>query len=126
MVDVDPEIFNNPTLGAAANGVFLDVMEAQQAENRAAAIEGREPELVHREGRYPGYMPENPSSYHSDVTIGNTFQDGSPVTAPQGGPVKPEASGIPAAQKPSQRPSAPSVVPPQRTRQSGWGRKGDE
>lgn len=57
MTDLDPEIWNNPTLGAAAKNPRLDVIEAQEIEDRAAKIEGREPLEVVAENDYPGWTP---------------------------------------------------------------------
>lgn len=93
MTDLDPRIWDNPTLGAAANGVFLDVVEAQQIENRRAEIEGREPLIAIRDDRYPGF----PSHDHikgmvesiTDVRLvepGGEFKDGEVVTISQAGP----------------------------------------
>jgi hypothetical protein len=58
MTDLDPEIWNNPTLGAAAPNVNLDQLTAQQIEDRAAKFEKREPREVVIENTYPGYKPE--------------------------------------------------------------------
>lgn len=89
-----PAALSNPTLGAAARGVFLDVMDAQLAENRAAEIEGRPARIAKRDNRHPGWTPPNGiSSLHTDVTFGTHFDDGEPVIAPQGGPEIP-ASGL--------------------------------
>lgn len=83
MTDLDPAIWDNETLGAAANGVFLDVLEKQQLENRAAAIEGRPARIVKRENRYPGYVSDNPNT--PDAQFGASYEDGTsvvPVIAP--------------------------------------------
>lgn len=65
-----PECLSNPTLGAATNGVFLDVLEAQQAENRAAEIEGREPRIAKRDEHYPAWQrPEDLPSHYSPVVF---------------------------------------------------------
>ena len=81
------KLWANPTLGAAANGVFLDVLEAQQAENRAAEIEGRPARNVKRDQRFPGWEQHKViSSDYSDVSFGDQFDDGSPVTYSQGAP----------------------------------------
>lgn len=77
MTDLNPEIWENKTLGAAANGVFLDVLEKQQIENRAAVIEGRPARIAKRENRYPGYSPEDPNS--PSVEFGSTYDDGTSV-----------------------------------------------
>lgn len=107
MVDVNPEIWSNPTLGAAANGVFLDVMEAQIAENRAAEIEGRPAQIIKRDNRYPGFEVKNPHSMFSECLPGLSYEDGAPVSAPQGGPEVPAQGAISAAQKAAQPPSTP-------------------
>lgn len=77
MTDVDPAIWDNPTLGAATNSVFLDQKEAQMIENRNAAIEGRPARIVKKEGRYPGYVPDNPND--PSVEFGELHNDGTPV-----------------------------------------------
>lgn len=86
MTDPDFEkLWANPTLGAAANGVFLDVLEAQQSENRAAEIEGRPARNVKRDQRFPGWEQNKViASDYSDVTFGDQFDDGSPVAFSQG------------------------------------------
>ena len=58
MTDLDPEIWNNPTLGAAANNTRLDALEKQQLENRNAKLEGREPREVIVDNDYPGWKPD--------------------------------------------------------------------
>lgn len=58
MTDLDPEIFDNPTLGAAAPNENLDRLTAQQIEDRAAKFENREPREIIIENTYPGYKPE--------------------------------------------------------------------
>lgn len=57
MTDLDPEIWNNPTLGAAANNERLDRLEKQQLEDRNAKLEDREPREVIVENNYPGWTP---------------------------------------------------------------------
>ena len=59
MVDLDPEIWENKTLGEAANLDTLDVRTAQEVEDRAARIEGREPLRVVRIHNYPGAERDN-------------------------------------------------------------------
>src|SRR5687768_15976090 len=63
MTDVDPKIWENPTLGEAAAGPFLDEVEAQAKEDYNARREGREPLVDYHVDRYPKY-PETsvPSS----------------------------------------------------------------
>jgi len=58
MTDLDPEIWNNPTLGAAAPNENLDRLTAQQIEDRAAKFEKREAREIVVENNYPGYQPE--------------------------------------------------------------------
>lgn len=58
MTDLDPEIFDNPTLGAAAPNENLDRLTAQQIEDRAAKFEGREPREIVIDNTYPGWQPE--------------------------------------------------------------------
>ena len=84
-----PECLSNPTLGAAANGVFLDVMEEQARENHRAEVENRPARIAKREARYPGYSKNNTGSNHSDVSYGTHYEDGTEVVAPQGGNVTP-------------------------------------
>lgn len=56
MVDLDPRIWDNPTLGAAVNLPFLDELEAQQTEDYAARVEGRAPRKVVHYPRHPEFM----------------------------------------------------------------------
>jgi hypothetical protein len=58
MTDLDPEIWDNPTLGAAAPNENLDRLERQQIEDRAAKFEDREPREIVVENNYPGWTPE--------------------------------------------------------------------
>lgn len=58
MTDLNPEIWNNPTLGRAANNLRLDVLEKQEKENRHAKLEGRKPRTVYAENDYPMYEVE--------------------------------------------------------------------
>ncbi|MFG2268101.1 hypothetical protein [Streptomyces sp. NPDC048720] len=58
MTDLDPEIWNNPTLGRAANNENLDRLERQQIEDRSARLEDREPNVVVVENDYPGWRPD--------------------------------------------------------------------
>lgn len=77
MTDLNPEIWENETLGAATNGVFLDQLEKQQLENRSAAIEQRPARIVKRENRYPGFVPANPND--PSVEFGATYANGDRV-----------------------------------------------
>lgn len=95
-----PKCLSNPTLGAAANGVFLDVVDAQVAENRRAEIEGRPARIARRDQRYPAYVkPEDAPSHIEDVDFGTHYSDGEKVMAPQGGKVVPASGLVAAAQK---------------------------
>jgi hypothetical protein len=58
MPDLDPEIWDNPTLGAAAPNVNLDVVERQAIEDRAAKFEDREPREIVNDNNYPGWTPD--------------------------------------------------------------------
>lgn len=74
MVDLDPEIWNNKTLGSAATNGFADEMELQATEDAAAAREGREPWIARRIHRYPG------SQNH--VSIESSYDDGMRLVDP--------------------------------------------
>ena len=66
MTDLDPEIWNNPTLGAAAQNENLDRLTKQEQENYSAKRENREPRKVVNENTYPDWEPELknvPSNY---------------------------------------------------------------
>ncbi len=70
MTDLDPKIWNNKTLGSASKLPFLDEIEAQAAENRAARAEGREPAVVVHKDNYPKLIPsETVPSGISDVKV---------------------------------------------------------
>lgn len=58
MTDLNPEIWNNETLGAAANNERLDRLEKQQIEDRAARLEDREPREVVVDNDYPDWTQE--------------------------------------------------------------------
>lgn len=58
MTDLDPEIWNNKTLGAAANNERLDRIERQQLEDRSARLEDREPREIVVDNTYPDWTPE--------------------------------------------------------------------
>jgi hypothetical protein len=100
---MDPDfekLWANPTLGAAANGVFLDVMEAQMNENHSAEVEGRPARIAKRDQRFPGWeQGKDIHSAYSDVTFGNEFSDGEAVSVPQGGSEVPASGTIIAARK---------------------------
>ncbi len=79
MVDVNPEIFDNPTLGQAANGPFLDLIEAQMNEDRDAKIEGRMPQKLTRDNCYPGYVtPPKTPSFNIGISADVIIPPGSP------------------------------------------------
>jgi hypothetical protein len=58
MTDLDPEIWENDTLGAAAPNERLDRLERQQIEDRAAKFEDREPREIVVDNNYPGWTPD--------------------------------------------------------------------
>lgn len=58
MTDLNPEIWDNNTLGEAAQNPNLDQITRQEQENRSAKIEGREPRTIVVENTYPGYVPK--------------------------------------------------------------------
>ena len=53
MTDVDPKIWENPTLGSAGAGPFLPEVEKQSIEDYNARKEGREANTVEYVHRYP-------------------------------------------------------------------------
>lgn len=69
MTDLDPKIWENPTLGAAAAGPFLDEVEAQKAEDLNARREGREPLVARHIDRYPKFPEFNVPSTVSTVEL---------------------------------------------------------
>jgi hypothetical protein len=71
MTDLDPEIWNNTTLGDAAHNERLDRLEKQQHEDRAARLENREPREVVVENTYPGWTP--PTSERTGTVPSNYF-----------------------------------------------------
>lgn len=58
MTDLDPAIWENPTLGKAANNERLDRLERQQLEDRSAKLEDRTPREIVVDNDYPDYIPE--------------------------------------------------------------------
>lgn len=82
MTDVDPKIWENPTLGAAGAGPFLDEVEMQAKEDYNARREGREPRVAYHVDRYPKLMHANsvPSSVTTLVMLPpGTLVDSLPV-----------------------------------------------
>lgn len=97
MTDLDPEIWENRTLGAAAQNENLTRLEKQQHEDRQARVEGREPREVVIDNTYPGWTPEVqertgtvPSNYQS-VHFADEQQNDIPV---ESGPENETAAGI--------------------------------
>lgn len=97
MTDLNPEIWDNPTLGAAAPNENLDRLEKQQIEDRAAKFEDREPREVVVDNTYPGWTPEVsertgtvPSNYQT-VHFADEQQNDIPVDS---GPEDETAGGI--------------------------------
>lgn len=97
MTDLNPEIWENETLGKAAATERLDRLEKQQHENRNARIEDREPREVVVENDFPGYVqPVNPRtgtvpSNAQVVHFADEQQNDVPVDA---GPPDETAAGI--------------------------------
>ncbi len=67
MTDLDPEIWNNPTLGSVGSGPFLPEVEAQEKENYNARKEGREPKTVVYTENYPKYIPSGSVPSHVET-----------------------------------------------------------
>ena len=97
MTDLNPEIWENPTLGAAAQNENLDRVTKQALEDRSAKVEGREAREVVIDNTYPGWAPEVsertgtvPSNYQT-VHFADEAQNDVPVDS---GPVDETAGGI--------------------------------
>lgn len=58
MTELNPEIWDNPTLGAAAPNENLDRLTKQQLEDAAAKAENREPREIVNDNTYPDWKPE--------------------------------------------------------------------
>ncbi|MFE1145201.1 hypothetical protein [Streptomyces rochei] len=71
LVDSNPELFTNPTLGEANPTTFLDEEVAQTVEDKQARRDKREPLIARREVRYPTYAPAQavPSSTQDVVNM---------------------------------------------------------
>ena len=80
MTDLNPEIWQNKTLGSANNLPFLDEVSAQIIENRDAKAEDREPEVMERRGRFTNEginyhlvdvdgEPVHPVDYESELAM---------------------------------------------------------
>lgn len=72
MTDLNPEIWDNPTLGAAAQNENLERLTKQQQEDYSAKRENREPREVVIDNTYPGWTPDTsektgtiPSNYQT-------------------------------------------------------------
>lgn len=97
MTDLDPGIWDNPTLGAAAQNENLDRLTKQEQEDRSAKIENREPRNVVVDNTYPGWKPE--VSAKTDTVPSNYqtvhFEDEQQADIPvDSGPEDETASGI--------------------------------
>ena len=97
MTDLDPAIWENETLGAAAQNENLERLTKQQLEDRSAKVEGRESREVVVENTYPGWTPDVnartgtvPSNYQN-VHFVDEQQNDIPV---ESGPVDETAGGI--------------------------------
>jgi hypothetical protein len=84
MTDLDPTIWDNKTLGAAAQNPRLDVIQKQDLENRNAKIEGREPREVVVENNYPGWQPDQNVPVPSNAQVVH-FADEQPNDIPDSG-----------------------------------------
>ena len=111
MTDLDPAIWDNPTLGAAANNERLDRLEKQQHEDRAAKLEDREPRNVVVDNTYPDWTPEVsprtgtvPSNY-TVVHFADENQNDVPVDS---APVEETASGLSAEESSDETASSES------------------
>lgn len=71
MTDLDPAIWENETLGKAANNERLDRIERQQLEDRSARLEGREPRQYVVENDYPDWTPE---THPRTGTVSSAYQ----------------------------------------------------
>jgi hypothetical protein len=78
-----PELFSNPTLGEAVTNRFLDEVELQEAEDRSARAQNREPLIARREVRYPSETPSG--SVHSNVhDVVNLVESGDSSSSSEG------------------------------------------
>jgi len=57
LVNTNPKLFTNPTLGEANPTTFLDEEALQTIEDKAARMDKREPLVAKREIRYPVFAP---------------------------------------------------------------------
>jgi len=97
MTDLDPAIWDNPTLGAAAQNENLDRLTKQQIEDRSAKLEGRERREVVVDNTYPDWSPDVsertgtvPSNYQT-VHFADEQQNDIPTDS---APVDETASGL--------------------------------
>lgn len=102
MPDLDPEIWNNKTLGAAANNDRLDVKEKQELENRNARLEGREPREVVVDNDYPGWAPNLNEPVASNAAVVH-FADEQENDIPGTTPTDPE-------EDPNDEPEIPGAI----------------
>lgn len=105
MTDLNPEIWDNETLGAAAQNENLERLTRQQLEDRAAKIEGRDPREIVVDNTHPGWTPKVqertgtvPSNYQT-VHFADEQQVDIPVDS---GPVEKTAASV-TSKKPSAR-----------------------
>jgi hypothetical protein len=56
LASTNPELFTNPTLGAATTSPFLDQVTEQAKEDFNARVAKRQPRTVIAEDRYPKFM----------------------------------------------------------------------
>lgn len=84
LVDTNPELFKNPTLGEANPTTFLDEEVAQKIEDKQARRDKREPLIARREVRYPVYAPAHavPSTTQDVVNMLDVNTDAVEVQGP--------------------------------------------
>lgn len=100
MTDLDPAIWDNPTLGKAANNRRLDVVEKQELENRNAKLEGREPREVIVDNDYPGWDYDRNGAVPSTAPVVH-FADEQLNDIPQTGETEnPEPEGTDETEEP--------------------------
>lgn len=87
MTDVDPKIWENPTLGSVGAGPFLPEVEKQSIEDYNARKEGREANTVEYVHRYPALTESRtvPSTVNDFVVTdpnGEVIKEQIPATEP--------------------------------------------
>lgn len=111
MTDLNPEIWNNDTLGAAANNERLDRLEKQNIEDRAARLEDREPREVVVENDYPGWTPavsDRTGTVPSSVAVVHFADEDSNDVVQTGPAMKPEGMSDEEWEAQAEAPSNPN------------------